>query len=242
MIDICLPVKDEEQILASNLARLLDYLGSVRLADDWRVVVLVNGSQDASGQIAGGLAAENFRVKVVETAAGGKGRALKSYFISSQAETLVFMDIDLAVSLTGLPALLEPIYFESADLVIGSRLLERSTTDRSFWRSLTSRAYNALSRFVLRHRYSDLQCGFKAVRRSAFNQVVPYLKDDAWFFDTELVVASSYAGFKVREIPVDWRENRYDQRRSKVRVWRDAWSFAVNLLRLHKRLNSDFCK
>ena len=168
--------------------------------------------------------------------ASGKGQALKTYFSKSLADILVFMDIDLAVSLDNIYDLIKPISTGACDLVIGSRLIAGAHTDRSVWRGFTSRVYNWLSRFVLGHSFCDLQCGFKAVRRTAFWQLLPYLVDGEWFFDTELVISATHLNLAVREIPVDWRENRYDQRKSKVRVMRDAWSFIRNLFRLRFRL------
>jgi len=236
-VEFCLPVRNEEKILAANVRRLFDFLQAQELVTNWQIVIIINGSQDQSAAIAQNLVNQDrIRFRLHEIERGGKGLALKQYFSISRADVLVFMDIDLAVSLDNLPALLAPVLEQNADLVIGSRLLPDSRTSRSFWRSFVSNVYNLFSRIILGHDLSDLQCGFKALTRELFNRVQPLLKDDHWFFDTELVVFSSHFGYRLKEIPVNWREDRYDQRKSKIRVIIDVWSFLKNLFFLRRRL------
>ena len=240
MIEFCLPVKNEEKILAVNARRLYDFLLAAKPSYDWRIVIIVNGSSDSSWALASQLTAEDAdHFQAEHLAIEGKGAALKKYFLLSRADILVFMDVDLAVSLKNLSGLLSPLLADQADLMIGSRLLFSSRTERSFWRSFTSRVYNLLSRFLLGHDLSDLQCGFKAMRRSLFEDLSAYLKDDAWFFDTELTAWSLERGWRVQEIAVDWQENRYDRRQSKIKVLRDAWPFVLNLLKLRRRLRAN---
>jgi putative flippase GtrA len=78
---------------------------------------------------------------------------------------------------------------------------------RSVKRELISRAYNRLLRTVLGARFSDAQCGFKALRTSAARRLVPVVRDEGWFFDTELLVAAQRQGMRVHEVPVDWVED-----------------------------------
>lgn len=239
LIEFCLPVKDEEKILEANARRLYDFLISTAWPFDWRIVILINGSQDNSRRIAMSLKEFDIRYfEFKEIVLGGKGRALKNYFTTSWADLLVFMDIDLAVSLECIPLLVKPLLEDSSDLVIGSRLLGDSRINRSAMRSFVSQSYNALSRFLLQHNFSDLQCGFKAIRRELFVRLESYLQDEAWFFDTEIVIWARENNARIQELPVDWQENRYDHRRSKVRVMFDVWSFIINLFNLRFRLRS----
>jgi hypothetical protein len=71
-------------------------------------------------------------------------------------------------------------------------------------RELISRAYNLLLKLSLRGRFSDAQCGFKALRRESALQLLPLVKDDEWFFDTELLVTAQRLGLRMSEVPVDW--------------------------------------
>lgn len=237
LVDFCLPVKNEEKILEENIKRLNSYLTARSWPFTWQIVILLNNCGDNSESITKRLGASNQQIKSLIIAEPGKGRALKNYFRESKADILVFMDIDLAVSLENIPALLDPLIKQDKELVIGSRLLKTSRTSRSWWREISSRFYNVLSRLILNHNFRDLQCGFKAFRRELFVKVEPYLNDDAWFFDTELIALANYFNYRILEIPVDWQENRYDSRQSKVKVFQDAWGFLQNLLSFRKRIN-----
>lgn len=236
-VDFCLPVYNEEQILENSVLTLLRYLQEREWDFDWRIMIVVNGSQDGSLDIAKELSGQHRgEVEYVNFDNKGRGQALKNIFYQSQADVAMYMDIDLAVSLDNIYDLLEPIIKKEKDLVIGSRLLPGSRIDRSFLRELSSQTYNLLSRIILNHRFSDLQCGFKAVRTDRFQNLASLIKSNAWFFDTELIAWSKEMGFSVQEVPISWSENRYDKRKSKVNLFKDSLVFIKNLFDLRKRI------
>lgn len=236
-IDFCFPVYNEEQILKKNILNFLDYLRKRDWKLPWKISIVVNGSQDDSLLIAQSLA-EQYpeEIDFYNLEASGKGLALRNHLSRSRAEVVFYMDIDLAVSLENVADILDPVLREECDLVLGSRLLPESRTDRSFVRGLSSRVYNNFSRLLLGHSFKDLQCGFKAVRVSRFHSISGLLESDKWFFDTELIAWGLNSGFKIKEIPVDWSENRYEKRKSKVNVARDGVIFFWNLLKLKQRI------
>jgi hypothetical protein len=99
--------------------------------------------------------------------------------------------------------------------------------------------YNFFSQVILSHNFSDLQCGFKAVKNSVFKQIAPFVKDNKWFFDTEIIAFAKAFGFRVKEIPVEWKENRYEERKSKIsvkNVFYHGLIFILNSLKLRGRL------
>lgn len=235
-IEFCLPVYNEKKILRKNVLRLLDYCNNQNFDFDWQIVIVNNGSQDNSEKICQELSNKYEKIKIENIKQSGKGRAIKLCWQKSKANIVVFMDIDLAVSLKNIPDLINPIIKENYDLVIGSRLLPNSKIKRSFLRELSSQSYNFLSRIILNHKFSDLLCGFKAMKTDVFKKIAPYIKDNKWFFDTELIVFTNYFKYKIKEIPVDWHENRYDERKSKVNVLKDGLKFLVNLIVLKVRI------
>ncbi len=237
-MEICVPIYNEEQIMAANIRRLLEYVRKQSWTD-WQIVLLVNGSSDASETIARKIANDNPReIKTVVTPSPGKGRAIINYFKSSGADILIYLDVDLAVSLEDLPALIQSIKDEGYDLAFGSRLIKGAKTDRQLVRELSSRLYNWLSRKLLNHSFQDLQCGFKAMKKELFQTIGPQIQNQNWFFDTELIVLALRAGYRLKEIPVDWQEARYEQRKSRIKIFRDAWAFIKNLIQFHRRLKS----
>lgn len=237
IFDFCLPAYNEEGIIEDSVRKVVKYLQLKNRDFIWRVVILNNGSSDGTLLIARSLQDEfPGEIVVFSLEEAGRGRALKEYWRHSDADYLMYMDIDLAVSLDYLNGLIDILMDGSGDVVFGSRLSLHSKTDRSFFREFISRSYNALSKVILRHSFSDLQCGFKGVNKKAFCQIFPYLKDNAWFFDTELLLFAKHLKLKVKELPVAWEEKRYQNRKSTVKIFRDSKLFIKNLLALRSRI------
>jgi glycosyltransferase involved in cell wall biosynthesis len=237
LVDFCLPIKNEEKILCLNLERLLEYCRQANFSFKWRIVGVVNGSNDGSA----GILAEFKRkfpgeIDYFERSQAGRGGALKKYWSLSRADIFAYMDADLAVSLDNLGDLIDPIIKQFGDVAIGSRLVRGADIKRSLFRELVSQSYNFISHLMIPYQAADLQCGFKAVRADVFRSLEPWLKDDYWFFDTELVVLAQHFGYRVVEVPVNWQENRYGKRVSTVKVFKDSWNFLKDLWNFRRRL------
>lgn len=236
-VDLIIPAFNEEGILRKNVELLLSHLEKARYPFLWTIVLVINGSNDASENIARALQKEKGeKVRTLVLEKGGKGNAIKEAALISHADAALFMDVDLAVSPDHIGEALSLVLAGKSDLVIASRLLPASRTERSAIRTFISWSYNLLSRIILGHNLSDLQCGFKAGTRAAFHTILPRVKDERWFFDTELVTLALRSGLRVTEIPVSWLENRYAERKSKVRFFRDSVRFFRSLLALRLRL------
>ncbi len=239
-VEFCIPVYNEEQLLKDNILKLLRFCQAQKYIFDWQIVIIVNGSTDNSLSIAQSLAnREDKKIKYVKIEKSGKGRAIKEYIKQSQAEIVVFTDIDLAVSLKNIKDILVPLLRKEYHLVIGSRLLPGSSIKRSFLRELSSRIYNVFASQILKDGIKDHQCGFKAVRLNVFKNMDNHLLDNDWFFDTELIAVFVLQGYRVKEVPVDWKENRYDKRNSKVNLFNDSIKFIIKLLQLKNRIKKE---
>lgn len=201
-LDIVIPVYNEEKALARSVEILRDRLRS--LPFDHQVTIADNASTDGTNLLAHQLAHEFDDVRVLTLSQKGRGRALKQAWSESEADVLVYMDVDLSTDLNALLPLVAPLLSGHSDLAIGSRLARASRTTRGPKREFISRTYNVLLRGALRARFSDAQCGFKAIRRDVAEQLLPLIEDDEWFFDTELLVVAERAGLRIHEVPVDW--------------------------------------
>ncbi|MCF7794857.1 glycosyltransferase [Patescibacteria group bacterium] len=234
-IDICLPAYNEELILKKNTIKTINYLYKLKLNFDWHIYIVVNGSNDDSLKIAKEISKNNDKVSYCELKQGGKGRAVKHLWKKSEADYFVYMDIDLAVSLDYLPILIKNLN-NGYDLVWGSRRLKNSKVKRNIFRSFSSLIYNIFSKKILEHNYSDLQCGFKGINNRIKNTVLSKIEDNNWFFDTELIIWSKKLKYNLKEIPVDWQEDRYQERKSKINIFKDAKSFIYKTINLRKKL------
>jgi putative flippase GtrA len=129
---------------------------------------------------------------------------LREAWESSDATVLAYMDVDLSTDLAALLPLVAPLVSGHSDLAIGTRLARGSRVIRGPKREVISRCYNAILRTTLGAGFTDAQCGFKAIRRDRAEAMLPRIKDQAWFFDTELLVVAERAGLRIHEVPVDW--------------------------------------
>ncbi|GAA1449235.1 bifunctional glycosyltransferase family 2/GtrA family protein [Leifsonia poae] len=202
-LDIVVPVYNEQATLDQSIRQLHAYL-SAQIEQTWRITVADNASTDATASIADALAVRLPHVHAVHLAQKGRGRALKHVWGSSPAEVLVYLDEDLSTDLAALPPLVAPLLSGHSDLAIGTRLGRSARVTRGGKREFISRSYNLLLRRTMAVSFSDAQCGFKAIRRDVADRLLPLVEDDAWFFDTELLILAERAGLRIHEIPVDW--------------------------------------
>ena len=203
VLDVVVPVHNEERDLETCVRRLHAYLDT-HFPYRFRVTIADNASTDGTWAAAEALAAELPGVRAVRLAQKGRGRALHTTWLGSDAEVLAYMDVDLSTDLAALSPLVAPLISGHSDVAIGSRLARGARVVRGPKRELISRAYNLLLRGTLAVRFSDAQCGFKAIRADVARTLLPHVADTGWFFDTELLVLAQRAGLRIHEVPVDW--------------------------------------
>ncbi|WBQ05918.1 bifunctional glycosyltransferase family 2/GtrA family protein [Kribbella sp. CA-293567] len=202
-VEIVVPVRNEEYDLGPNIRRLRAYLDDA-FPFPAEVCIADNGSTDATWEIGALLATELPGIRIVRLEEPGRGRALNQVWSTSEADVLAYMDVDLSTNLNALLPLVAPLLASHSDVAIGSRLARGSRVVRRPKREAISRGYNLLLRATLGTRFSDAQCGFKAIRHDVAAELLPLVQDTSWFFDTELLVLAERAGLRIHEVPVDW--------------------------------------
>jgi putative flippase GtrA len=207
-VEIVIPVRNEERDLAPSVRRLAAYLRE-GFPFSAQVTIADNGSSDRTWAVAQGLVSDlgQDTVCAVHLDQPGRGRALRAIWASSDAEVLVYMDVDLSTDLNALLPLVAPLISGHSDVAIGTRLAATSRVSRGPKREVISRCYNVLLHITLGAGFSDAQCGFKAIRADAARGLLPLVEDTGWFFDTELLVLAERAGLRIHEVPVDWTDD-----------------------------------
>lgn len=203
VLDVVVPVYNEQRVLAITIHRLHRYL-SDNFPYSFQITIADNASVDDTPRIAASLAAEFEEVRMVRLEQKGRGRALHAVWSASEAPVLAYMDVDLSTDLAALAPLVAPLISSHSDLAIGTRLGRGSRVVRGAKREVISRCYNLILRSTLSARFSDAQCGFKAIRSDVAQRLLPLVADTGWFFDTELLVLAERSGLRIHEVPVDW--------------------------------------
>ena len=226
-LEIVVPVYNEAQQLAASISALRAFLdSSFPLATV--VTIADNASTDDTWTIATGLAASLPGVRALHLDRKGRGRALRAAWTASRAPVVAYMDVDLATGLDALLPLVAPLLSGHSDVAIGTRLAPGAHVVRGARREVISRSYNLLVRTALGNACTDAQCGFKALRRDAAAAVLPLVEDEAWFFDTEVLVTARRLGLRIHEVPVDW----VDDLDSRVAVANTAWLDLCGIARM----------
>jgi glycosyltransferase involved in cell wall biosynthesis len=205
-LEIVIPVYNERAALEGSIRFLHGFLSST-FPFSWQITIVDNASTDGTLQIAHRLTYELPDVHAIHLPQKGRGRALRAAWSASPARVLCYMDVDLSTNLDALLPLVAPLISGHSDLAIGTRLHRAARVTRGRKREFVSRSYNRLLRLVLRARFSDAQCGFKAIRADAARELLPLVADEEWFFDTELLVLAQRRGLRIHEVPVDWLED-----------------------------------
>src|SRR6476469_9099502 len=203
VLDIVIPVHNEERDLPGSVRRLHRYLVA-EVPYPSRITIADNASTDNTLAVAEALAEQLSDVEVIHLDEKGRGGALYAAWMASGAAVVAYMDVDLSTDLTALMPLVAPLISGHSDVAIGSRLAASSRVVRGPKREFVSRSYNLILRSLLGAKFSDAQCGFKAVRADVARLLLPHVADTGWFFDTELLVIAERAGLRIDEVPVDW--------------------------------------
>jgi glycosyltransferase involved in cell wall biosynthesis len=206
LIEVAVPVYNEEKILARSVRRLHSYLTD-NLPFRFIITIADNASTDGTFAIAQQLCAELGGVSAVHLDRKGRGLAVRHVWGTSEADIVAYMDVDMSTGLEAFLPLIAPLLSGHSDLATGSRLAHGAKVVRSAKREIISRTYNLLLRAVLSARFADAQCGFKAGRTEVIRALLPDVKDDAWFFDTELLILAQRRGLRIYQVPVEWTED-----------------------------------
>jgi glycosyltransferase involved in cell wall biosynthesis len=229
---IVLPVYNEEKVLKESIQKLTGFLQNYNNYE-WKTVIADNNSQDRTGEIGREIADKYPFIEYLFIPRKGRGIALRTAWGQSDNDFVSYMDIDLS---TGLDALIRAVNLlnEGEDIVVGNRLDKNSEIERCFKREFISRSYNVIIKFMLGIHFNDAHCGFKTGRREVIQKLLPYIVDNEWFFDTEILFYAEKLGYRIKEIPVVWKEDPD----TKAKIFKDAHDDLRGLhrLRFHNNL------
>ena len=207
LVEIVIPVYNEEEQLEESILRLYNFLKTSLNDFSWQITIADNASTDKTADIGKGLARKYNQIDFIHLPQKGRGRAVKKVWRESKADILSYMDVDLSTDLKHFPPLIRSLT-SGFDIAIGSRLLPTSRVyNRTLKREIISRLYNILIKVLFRTRFSDAQCGFKAVTKEVVRELLPLVEDNEWFMDSELLIIGEKAGYKIYEEAVTWRDD-----------------------------------
>lgn len=224
-LSIVIPAYNEAHRIADTLKQVFDFCDSA--LSDWEVIVVDDGSSDATGREVGGFE----RVRYIRNDENrGKGFSVRRGVMAARCECVMFTDADLSAPIVEARRLLRAIE-KGADVAIASRRFDVTTTvDRTPWRRLMATAFRLLVRILVIRGIYDTQCGFKMFTREAARNIFPKQRLAGWGFDVELLYIAHRQHYRVEEIAVSWAESSESRLK-----WYTPLSMVLDLIRI--RLN-----
>ncbi len=229
---VTIPVYNEEKALPVSIPALHDFLSERLSQFDWMIEIADNASIDKTPDVSKALCKQWDRVRYLRLEQKGRGRALKKSWVESGADICSYMDVDLSTNLESFPPMIDALANKGYDIGTGSRLMKGANTKRSVKREVISRTYNVMVKTMFFTRFSDAQCGFKAVTRQVIDTLIPQIEDNVWFFDSELLIIGEKCGYRIFDVPVKWIED-LDTR---VKIYRTAMDDIKGLIRVRRSM------
>jgi hypothetical protein len=228
-ISLVLPAHNEAGKIEEAVRQTKKTLSS--FSSSFELIIAEDGSTDGTAEIARRISSEDPFVRHVHRESRlGRGKALNQAFKCAKGEILAFMDADLSTDMKHLKPLINAIREENYDFATGSRMLSGSEVKKSFKREMASIVFNFLVRRILKSKISDHQCGFKSFRKDSLMAIIDDIKDEHWFWDTEMLVKAQKKSYKIKEIPVRWEDR--GRGGTKVRLIRDGLLMGYKIIKL----------
>lgn len=223
-LSIIIPAYNEEHRLPKTLEQVLSF---IRVQDyPVEVIIVENGSQDRTFQIAQSFAERYPQFRVLKATERGKGLAVQLGMLEALGEYRFMCDADFSMPVTEINRFLPPI-LRTYDVAIASREAPGAVRyNEPHYRHLVGRIFNGLIRLLALPGLHDTQCGFKCFRGPVAEELFQRQTLTGWSFDVEVLYIARQRGYQVIEIPIPW----YFNPESKISVMRDSIRMALDLL------------
>jgi len=206
-LSVIVPAFNEEDRIESTLHSINSYLSAQHYT--YEIIVVNDGSKDKTVEITSRLLTGIPHLRLIDNKENrGKGWAVKCGMISAKGEIRLFMDADNSTTIDQIENMF-PHIENGFDVVIGSRRVKDAviTVHQSIFRERIGQIFNLIVRIINGLKIKDTQAGFKMFSSSAAEKIFPMQTIWQWAFDVELLMIAQKLGFKIKEVPITWRNN-----------------------------------
>lgn len=225
-LSIIIPAYNEEPRLPKTLDKVRAYLSAQSYT--YEVIVVDNGSQDRTLEIAQDFAARYPFIRTIKEESRGKGLAVRRGMLEASGEYRFMCDADLSMPIEEIYRFLPPEVSE-ADIVIGSREAAGAQRfDEPSSRHIGGRLVNYMIQLLALPGLHDTQCGFKLFSAAAAEDLFSVQTLLGWSFDIELLFVARRRGYTIKEIGIPWQYFAY----SHVSPVKDAFRMVLDILKI----------
>lgn len=233
-LSIVIPAFNEERRLEPTLRKLLDFANRQSALSVREIIVVDDGSRDATATVARRASRESNLIRpVLYLENAGKGYAIRRGIVESVADLVLVTDADLSTPVDELGKLLAAVE-AGADVAIGSRGVEPGTVKvaQGRLRRTMGLTFNRLVQTITGLPFHDTQCGFKLFRREAAKEIFREAVIDRFAWDVEVLLLASRMRYRVAEVPVEW----FNSEDSRVHIVRDSFAMLRDVARITARV------
>lgn len=227
-LSVIVPAYNEAARIGSTLGSIRAYLDN--LSGGYEIIVSADGTDGTREKVAD-LAQGDRRISVIgNPERGGKGRGIRNAMVRTRGAIVGFVDADNKTPIEEIGEAL-PWFERGFDVVIGSRALAESRIEvpQPWYRRFGSELFGiGMHLTVGLWDIRDTQCGFKFFRGSVGRQLFAWQRIDGYMFDVEVLSLARHSGYRIKEIPVRWR----DDGDSRLDLIAGNWRNFVDLLRI----------
>ena len=225
-LSLVIPVHNEERRLPNTIEQALQFLDHQSYSAE--LILVENGSQDRTLEIARAHATQNAQIRVIQARARGKGLAVRQGMLEARGKYRLMADADFSMPPQEINRFLPP-ELPDADIAIASREAPGAVRyNEPAYRHFVGRIFNLMIRILALPGFNDTQCGFKCLRAEVAEDLFPFQTLTGWAFDVEILFIARQRGYRIVELPIPW----YYNADSKVEVVRDSLEMARDLLRI----------
>ena len=227
-VSVVLTCLNQEKVLQRSVERIRNVLNQKKI--NYEIVIVDDGSIDSTYKIMQGLAKKYKNIKLFKHSYNiGRGGAVSNGFKTAGGKYVGFLDTDLELPPEYIPMFLDELK-KGYDVAIYYRKYNHNL--EGMIRAIISHSYNFLVRLILNVNLKDTESGFKFFRREKILSLLDEIKEERWFWDTEIMVRSYLKGLKIKEIPLIYTPNK--EGGSTVKIFYDSWDFFKKLIKFRK--------
>lgn len=216
---LVIPTYNEARIIQRTLAMVTEEL-EAHITIPWQVIVADNASKDGTADLVEGM--KDSRVKALRLTEKGRGRAIRAAFKAAGGGIVAFTDADLPIAPAEIARGLKLILEGGCEVVIGTRLSKGGGMDKRMWlRNLSSRVFHILAVVLTGLKASDSQCPLRIMNERTTPIMLATI-DPTWWSELECILLAEKLDISMKELPVEWLEGRYEERKSTVKVVQDG--------------------
>jgi len=210
---------------------------SPRSVYDYEIIVVNDGSKDATAEACRGMSSVVKNLKLIDNKINqGKGAVVRQGMLEAKGEYRLFTDADNSTSVNQIEKMW-PEFEKGYSVVIGSRDVKGAVLDppQPFLRNaILGEGFKLYRKFIIGlWKIQDTQCGFKCFKKEAAENIFPKCKINRFAFDPEILVVAKKLGYKIKEIPVYWKNDAEStvKASSMVKMAIDLLKIRLNLIK-----------